>query len=153
METDISVRALRITTEDTWSVSEIQKAQLEDPDIIPIMEKKLKSADRPCRHEIAPESPVTKRYWALWDFLRLKDGVFYHSNFSLQQCSHLALKICKLAASLTRQECKLETSYCIRVSHYASNLQQACYVTLIANYSKNKELRQTSDSNPRQPTS
>ncbi|GBM67676.1 hypothetical protein AVEN_236772-1 [Araneus ventricosus] len=32
-ETDISVRALRVTTEDTWSVSEIQKAQLEDPDI------------------------------------------------------------------------------------------------------------------------
>ncbi|GBN10416.1 hypothetical protein AVEN_189242-1, partial [Araneus ventricosus] len=34
----------------------------------------------------------------------------------------------KLAASLTRQECKLETSCCNRRSHYASNLQQNCCV-------------------------
>ncbi|GBN67882.1 hypothetical protein AVEN_236530-1 [Araneus ventricosus] len=33
------------------------------------------------------------------------------SNFSLQQnCSKLALQICKLAARMTRQECKCETS-------------------------------------------
>ncbi|GBM46728.1 hypothetical protein AVEN_209827-1 [Araneus ventricosus] len=42
IETDISVRALRMTVEDTSSESEIQKAQLEDPDIRPILEKKLK---------------------------------------------------------------------------------------------------------------
>ncbi|GBM33388.1 hypothetical protein AVEN_169920-1 [Araneus ventricosus] len=42
---DISVRALTMTTEDTWSSSEIQEAQLENPDIRPIMEKKIKSAD------------------------------------------------------------------------------------------------------------
>ncbi|GBN11088.1 hypothetical protein AVEN_174029-1, partial [Araneus ventricosus] len=76
-ETDISARALRMTTEDTWPVSEIQKAQLEDPDIRPILEKKLKSADRPSRQEIAQESPATKRYWALWDSLHLRDGVLY----------------------------------------------------------------------------
>ncbi|GBM98105.1 hypothetical protein AVEN_43227-1 [Araneus ventricosus] len=76
-ETDISVRALRMTSEDTWPVSEIQKAQLEDPDIRPILEKKLKLADRPSRQEIAQESPATKRYWALWDSLHLKDGVLY----------------------------------------------------------------------------
>ncbi|GBM51914.1 hypothetical protein AVEN_2901-1 [Araneus ventricosus] len=76
-ETDISVRALRMTTEDTWPVSDIQKAQLEDPDIRPILEKKLKLADRPSRQEIAQENPATKRYWALWDSLHLKDGVLY----------------------------------------------------------------------------
>nr|GBM72566.1 hypothetical protein AVEN_139093-1 [Araneus ventricosus] len=76
-ETDISMRALRMTTEDTWSVSEIQKAQLEDPDIRPILEKKLKLADRPSRQEIAQENPATKRYWTLWDSLHLKDGVLY----------------------------------------------------------------------------
>ncbi|GBL79110.1 hypothetical protein AVEN_92363-1 [Araneus ventricosus] len=32
IETDISVRALRMTVEDNWSESQIQKAQLEDPD-------------------------------------------------------------------------------------------------------------------------
>ncbi|GBN13631.1 hypothetical protein AVEN_166628-1, partial [Araneus ventricosus] len=76
-ETDISVRALRMTTENTWPVSDIQKAQLEDPDIRPILEKKLKLADRPSRQEIAQENPATKRYWALWDSLHLKDGVLY----------------------------------------------------------------------------
>ncbi|GBM79970.1 hypothetical protein AVEN_39598-1 [Araneus ventricosus] len=60
-----------------------------------------------------------------------------NSKFSLQQsCSNLAPQICKLAASLTRQECKHETSYCKRVSHHASNLQQACCVKHIAEYSK-----------------
>ncbi|GBN02728.1 Retrovirus-related Pol polyprotein from transposon 297 [Araneus ventricosus] len=60
METDISVRIL--TTEDAWSSSEVQKAQLEDPAIRPILEKKLNSEDRPSWQEIAPESPAAKRY-------------------------------------------------------------------------------------------
>ncbi|GBM94394.1 hypothetical protein AVEN_266420-1 [Araneus ventricosus] len=47
METDISVKTLTMTTEGNWSTSEIQKAQLEDPDISPILKKKLNSADRP----------------------------------------------------------------------------------------------------------
>ncbi|GBN83820.1 Retrovirus-related Pol polyprotein from transposon 297 [Araneus ventricosus] len=75
METDISVKVL--TTEDAWSSSEVQKAQLEDPAIRPILEKKLNSEDRPSWQEIAPESPATKQYWALWDSLHLKDGVLY----------------------------------------------------------------------------
>ncbi|GBL68414.1 hypothetical protein AVEN_229650-1 [Araneus ventricosus] len=50
-------------------VSGIQKVQLEDPDIRPILKKKLKSADRPSRQEIAPQRPATKRYWALSDSL------------------------------------------------------------------------------------
>ncbi|GBM28560.1 hypothetical protein AVEN_265016-1 [Araneus ventricosus] len=63
------------------------------------------------------------------------------SNFSLQQrFSDLALEICKLAASLTRQECKIETSYCKRRSHYASNLQQVNPLQTIA---KKKESPQT----------
>ncbi|GBN55896.1 hypothetical protein AVEN_82674-1 [Araneus ventricosus] len=77
IETDISVRALRMTAEDNWSESEIQKTQLEDPDIRQILEKKLKLEERPTRQEITPESPVTKRYWALWDSLHVKDGVLH----------------------------------------------------------------------------
>ncbi|GBN41538.1 Retrovirus-related Pol polyprotein from transposon 297 [Araneus ventricosus] len=68
METDISVKVL--TTEDAWSSSEVQKAQLKDPAIRPILERKLNSEDRPSWQEIAPESPATKRYWALWDSLQ-----------------------------------------------------------------------------------
>ncbi|GBN85459.1 Transposon Ty3-I Gag-Pol polyprotein [Araneus ventricosus] len=75
METDISVKVL--TTEDAWSSSEVQKAQLEDPATRPILERKLNSEDRPSWQEIAPESPATKRYWALWDSLHLKDSVLY----------------------------------------------------------------------------
>ncbi|GBM79924.1 Transposon Ty3-I Gag-Pol polyprotein [Araneus ventricosus] len=69
METDISVKVL--TTEDAWSSSEVQKAQIEDPAIRPILEKKINSEDRPSWQEIAPESPATKLYWALWDSLHL----------------------------------------------------------------------------------
>ncbi|GBM95236.1 Retrovirus-related Pol polyprotein from transposon 297 [Araneus ventricosus] len=43
----------------------------------PILEKKLNSEDRPSWQKIAPESPATKRYWALWDSLDLTDGVLY----------------------------------------------------------------------------
>ncbi|GBL89122.1 hypothetical protein AVEN_141247-1 [Araneus ventricosus] len=66
-----------MTTENKWSLSEIQNAQLEDPDIRPILKMKLNSADRPSWQEIARESPATKRYWALWNSLYLKDGVLY----------------------------------------------------------------------------
>ncbi|GBM27337.1 hypothetical protein AVEN_217349-1 [Araneus ventricosus] len=76
-ETDISVEALTMATENRWSLSEIQKAQLEDPDIRPILKMKLNSADPPSWQEIAHESPATKRYWALWNSLYLKDGVLY----------------------------------------------------------------------------
>ncbi|GBN21577.1 hypothetical protein AVEN_112377-1 [Araneus ventricosus] len=75
METDISVKVL--TTEDPWFSSKVQKAQLEDPDIRPILEKKLNSEDRLSWQEIAPESTATKRYWPFWDSLHLKDGVLY----------------------------------------------------------------------------
>ncbi|GBM60823.1 Retrovirus-related Pol polyprotein from transposon 297 [Araneus ventricosus] len=66
IETDTSVKVLT-TFVDLWSSREIQKAQLEDSAIKPILEKKLNSADRPSWQEIAPESPSTKRNWALWD--------------------------------------------------------------------------------------
>ncbi|GBN32419.1 Retrovirus-related Pol polyprotein from transposon 297 [Araneus ventricosus] len=69
MDTNISFKVLTSATVDPWSSCEIQKAQLEDPAIKPILEKKLNSADRPSLLEIAPESHATKRYWALWDSL------------------------------------------------------------------------------------
>ncbi|GBO07923.1 hypothetical protein AVEN_251878-1 [Araneus ventricosus] len=44
-ETDISVEALTKATENRWSLSQIQKAQMEDPDIRPILKMKLNSED------------------------------------------------------------------------------------------------------------
>ncbi|GBM21042.1 Retrovirus-related Pol polyprotein from transposon 297 [Araneus ventricosus] len=55
IETDTIVKVLT-TSVDPWSSCEIQKAQLEDPAIKPILKKKLNSADRPSWQEIAPES-------------------------------------------------------------------------------------------------
>ncbi|GBM48168.1 Retrovirus-related Pol polyprotein from transposon 297 [Araneus ventricosus] len=52
MKTDISVKVLTTTTVDPWSSCEIQKAQLEDPAIKQILEKKLNSVDRPSWQEI-----------------------------------------------------------------------------------------------------
>ncbi|GBN10382.1 hypothetical protein AVEN_192809-1 [Araneus ventricosus] len=80
MEIDISVKVLTTTTVDPWSFCEIQKAQLKDRAIKPILEKKLNSTDRPSWQEIASESPATKRYWALWDSLHLKEGVLYRKS-------------------------------------------------------------------------
>ncbi|GBN95608.1 hypothetical protein AVEN_10354-1 [Araneus ventricosus] len=66
-----------MTAEDNWSESEIQKSQLEDPDMRRIVEKKLKLAYRLSRQEITPESPATKRYWSLWNYVHVKDVVLY----------------------------------------------------------------------------
>ncbi|GBN69124.1 hypothetical protein AVEN_79405-1 [Araneus ventricosus] len=81
MEMDIFMKVLTTTTVDTWSSCEIQKVQLEDPAIKTILENKLNSVDRPSCQEIAPESPATKRYWALWDSLHLTaSGKFFTAS-------------------------------------------------------------------------
>ncbi|GBM52960.1 Retrovirus-related Pol polyprotein from transposon 412 [Araneus ventricosus] len=51
------------------------------------MEKKLNPTDRPFWQEICPESPETKRYWALWNSLHLKDRVLYRMWESDDGCS------------------------------------------------------------------
>ncbi|GBM68001.1 hypothetical protein AVEN_218854-1 [Araneus ventricosus] len=71
METNISVKDLTRTTVEPWSSCEIQKAQLEDPAIKQILEKKINSTDRPSWQEIAPESPATKRNWTRWDLRKV----------------------------------------------------------------------------------
>ncbi|GBM96277.1 hypothetical protein AVEN_173044-1 [Araneus ventricosus] len=56
------------------------------------------------------------------------------SKFNLQQsCNSLALQVCKLAASLTRQDRKFITNFQKHRSHHVSNLQQTCHVKFIAN--------------------
>ncbi|GBM25110.1 hypothetical protein AVEN_96680-1 [Araneus ventricosus] len=77
IDTDTSVNVLTTTSVDPWSSYEIQKTELEDTAIKLFLVKKLNSADRPSWQEIVPESPATKRYWALWNSLKIKDGVLY----------------------------------------------------------------------------
>ncbi|GBM09379.1 hypothetical protein AVEN_184086-1 [Araneus ventricosus] len=116
VEANISVRALTMSTEDTWSLSEIQKAQLEDTGIRTILEKKLKSANRPSRQEIAEESSVTKRYRVLWDSLHLKYGLLYReresndgSSCRWRRCFLIKLRECPEKSTLDDRVIRLSS--------------------------------------------
>ncbi|GFX37799.1 integrase_H2C2 domain-containing protein [Trichonephila clavipes] len=60
---------------DPWSDESVRKDQLADPEIKPIMEFKESSDEKPSWE--APFHPTTKCYWALWNFLHVKNGVLY----------------------------------------------------------------------------
>ncbi|GFW35995.1 hypothetical protein TNCV_4928591 [Trichonephila clavipes] len=62
---------------DPWSDESVRKDQLADLEIKPIIEFKESSDEKPSWQDIAPFHPTTKRYWALWDSLHLRNGVLY----------------------------------------------------------------------------
>ncbi|GBL74066.1 Retrovirus-related Pol polyprotein from transposon 297 [Araneus ventricosus] len=75
IETDIFVKIL--TTDDLWSSSKFQKAELEDPAIRPILKKKLNSEDRPSCQEIAPKSVMQQNDIGLFGIPCTLRMVFY----------------------------------------------------------------------------
>ncbi|PRD33190.1 UNVERIFIED_CONTAM: hypothetical protein NCL1_18188 [Trichonephila clavipes] len=58
---------------DPWSDESVRKDQLADPEIKPIIELKKSSDEKPSWQDIASAHPTTKRYWALWDSLHLRN--------------------------------------------------------------------------------
>ncbi|GFW78230.1 integrase_H2C2 domain-containing protein [Trichonephila clavipes] len=62
---------------DPWSDESIRKDQLADPEIKPIIELKKSSDEKPSWQDIASAHPTTKRYWALWDSLHLRNVILY----------------------------------------------------------------------------
>ncbi|GFT85506.1 retrovirus-related Pol polyprotein from transposon 412 [Trichonephila clavipes] len=62
---------------DPWSDECVQRDQLADPEIKPILEFKESFDEKPNWQDITPFHPTTKRYWALWDSLHLRNGVLY----------------------------------------------------------------------------
>ncbi|GFT62174.1 retrovirus-related Pol polyprotein from transposon 412 [Trichonephila clavipes] len=62
---------------DPWSDASVRKDQMADPEIKPIIEFKESSDKKPSWQDISFFHPKTKRYWALWDSLHLKNGVLY----------------------------------------------------------------------------
>ena len=52
----------------------LQKLQLNDPDIGPILAAKL-SDSRPKNQDIITKSPACRHYWIIWDILVIKDGI------------------------------------------------------------------------------
>ncbi|GFS57997.1 uncharacterized protein TNCV_3124741 [Trichonephila clavipes] len=59
---------------DPWSDESVRKDQLADTNIKPIIEFKESSEEKPGWQDIAPFHPTTKRYWALWNSLHLRNG-------------------------------------------------------------------------------
>ncbi|KAG7172806.1 hypothetical protein Hamer_G007053, partial [Homarus americanus] len=53
----------------------LEKLQLEDQEVRPMVEWMNQSSVRPAWETISGASPMTKNYWAQWDALRLKDGL------------------------------------------------------------------------------
>lgn len=64
---------------DLWSDKEVRQSQMNDPDLKPIIEFLESSGSRPTWQDISSFSPGTKRYWALWDSLHIRDGVLYRN--------------------------------------------------------------------------
>ncbi|GFT62320.1 retrovirus-related Pol polyprotein from transposon 17.6 [Trichonephila clavipes] len=71
------VTAPSISALDPWSDESVRNDQLADPEIKPITEFKESSDEKPSWQDIASFHPTTKRYWALWDSLHLRNGVLY----------------------------------------------------------------------------
>lgn len=60
-----------------WRHEEFCKAQMQDDEIQRVMEWLEKSDTKPPWDVVALCSIITKKYWAQWDSLCLKDGVLY----------------------------------------------------------------------------
>ncbi|GFU47757.1 retrovirus-related Pol polyprotein from transposon 412 [Trichonephila clavipes] len=62
---------------DPWSDESVRKDQLADNEIKLIIEFRESSDEKSSWQDIAYFHPTTKRYWALWDSLHLRNGVLY----------------------------------------------------------------------------
>ena len=60
-----------------YSVEELQKAQLEDPDPAKIFNW-LESNEPPLTNELYLCSPTVKQFWLMWSQLRAQEGVLYY---------------------------------------------------------------------------
>ena len=59
-----------------YSMCDLKKTQLEDPDTGPVL-KWLESGARPIGLEVAASSPATWHYWLFWESLKIRDGVMF----------------------------------------------------------------------------
>ena len=61
-----------------WTVAEMQTAQMQDPDICPVLSAKTSCPDcRPHWREISIESQAAKVYWSEWDSMYVRNGCLY----------------------------------------------------------------------------
>ena len=67
-----------------WRSEDLRHAQIEDPDLRPILTWMESSKARPVWNEVSPHSESTKTYWSQWKSLQLRDGVLYQCSVSWQ---------------------------------------------------------------------
>ena len=72
-----STRMPDVLEREVWSLKEIREAQMNDPDIAPVLQWLEESSDRPDISNVTCLSANTKLYWAQWDSLVLQDGVMF----------------------------------------------------------------------------
>ncbi|GFX87454.1 retrovirus-related Pol polyprotein from transposon 297 [Trichonephila clavipes] len=76
---DYAIRQITTSTAtppDPWSDEKVREDQMADPDIKPLIEFMESSRNKPSWQDISAYSPTTKQYWALWNSLHLRNGVF-----------------------------------------------------------------------------
>ena len=65
-----------------WSVEELREAQLQDPDIGPILEMKDKGWERPKYQKVSHLSMASKSYWHQWNRIEIQQGVLVRKFWS-----------------------------------------------------------------------
>ncbi|KAL9952487.1 hypothetical protein ACROYT_G039751 [Oculina patagonica] len=62
---------------DLRSSKNVARAQSEDPDIGPVVDRLLQEWKKPTDEELRPLSRATREIWAQWELLELREGVLY----------------------------------------------------------------------------
>ena len=77
-ERDMSCQSVAINLDfHNLTTTSLRQAQEQDEDIRPVILWLERSATRPRWEDVAPQSEITKAYWAQWNSLKLLDGVLY----------------------------------------------------------------------------
>ena len=62
---------------ESWSESDLQKFQLEDPAISKILKWKLSNTEKPHRSQLGDDSPEMRAFLAQWSVLEVHNGILY----------------------------------------------------------------------------
>ena len=68
-----------------------RQAQLDDPDIGPILQAKEKEEPRPLPDEVLAKGPIFKHYWRQWERLEVKNGILHRVWFNDNKTSRLQI--------------------------------------------------------------
>ena len=63
--------------EDLWSPKNVARAQAQDPDIGPVVDRVSREWKKLTAKELHPLSRATREIWAQWELLELREGVLY----------------------------------------------------------------------------